>query len=118
MDFGEVAVTGVAGTVTLNPVGNTRTFAGVAVAGTFSLAAFLVGGQNGAGFDITLPTSLTINRSGGGGTMNVNAFNSLPAFSSTIVGTTFFSVGATLNVGAAQPAGNYSGSFNVSVNYQ
>lgn len=32
--------------------------------------------------------------------------------------TATFNVGATLNVGAAQPAGTYTGSFNVTANYQ
>jgi hypothetical protein len=51
--------------------------------------------------------------------MTVNNFQSTPAAGAyTLAGaTTTLNVGADLNVGANQASGTYTGTFNVSVNY-
>ncbi len=50
--------------------------------------------------------------------MTVDTFNDDAGATPTLVGgSDTFNVGATLNVGAAQVAGTYSGTFAVTVNY-
>jgi hypothetical protein len=52
--------------------------------------------------------------------MTVNAFSSNPSGTGTLTGgSEVLNVGATLNVGAAQPAGTYTNAagFTVTVNY-
>jgi len=124
MNFGNVAVqASTGGTVVLVPAGTRTATGGVtlpAVAGTVTAAAFTVSGQGNYTYSITLPsTDLTI--TSGSNTMAVNVFTSSPSPIGTLSagGTQTLTVGATLNVAAAQPAGTYiSGTpFNVTVNY-
>ena len=123
MNFGNVAVSGTAGTVILAPAG-TRTLTGgvtlPVVACTISAAHFAVTGSNNYTYAITLPTAATTVTSGVN-TMTVTAFTSSPATTGTLsgAGAQTVDVGATLNVGASQPAGTYvSGTpFAVTVNY-
>lgn len=95
-------------------------------ASPFSPAQFNVSGTAGGPvhFAVVLPSSITIQRVGGGETMTVDAFRSnlssecapgapagnCPAAPYTLV------VGATLHVEANQKAGQYVGSFVVTVN--
>lgn len=123
MNFGNVAVRSSAGgTVVLTPAGTRTTTGGVTLpttAGTVTAASFTVNGTSGYTYVITLPTTpLTI--TSGANTMTVTAFTSDPSGTGTLIGgTQVLNVGATLNVSAAQPAGQYvSGTpFNVTVNY-
>ncbi|ACU62347.1 DUF4402 domain-containing protein [Chitinophaga pinensis] len=123
MNFGNVAVRSSAGgTVVLTPAGTRTTTGGVTLpttAGTVTAASFTVNGTSGYTYVITLPTTpLTI--TSGANTMTVTAFTSDPSGTGTLTGgTQVLNVGATLNVSAAQPAGQYvSGTpFNVTVNY-
>ena len=121
MSFGNVAVSAIAGTVTLTPA-NTRTIAGGVTlplaTGTVNAAKFTVTGLTGSTYSITLPsTALTL--TSGGNTMTVTAFTSTPTPTGTLTGgTEVVYVGATLNVGASQAAGTYtSAAFPVTVNY-
>ncbi len=122
MNFGNVAVNAVAGTVILDPAGTRTSTGGVTlpvVGGTVTAATFTVTGNSGATYSITLPSTATTITSGLNN-MTVDNFSSTPTPTGTLTGgTETLRVGATLNVGASQPAGIYvSGTpFTVTVNY-
>lgn len=125
LSFGAfVAASG--GTVTIaTSGGRTRTGSVILVnqGGIAAAAQFTVSGTPGATFTITLPADGTVFLSdGASGSMALNSFTSNPAPTASAGllsggGTATISVGATLTVGNAQSPGNYSGSFNVTVNY-
>jgi len=124
MDFGNIAVSGAGGTVTLPPVG-ARTFTGSitfpAITGTVTAASFIVNGEGTSTYAITLPTTdYTITRVGFSETMIVNAFTSNPSGTGALTGgTQTLNVGATLNISAGQTPGTYTNAtgFDVTVNY-
>jgi len=69
---------------------------------------------------IHVPNSaITLNRVGGGGTMTVSNWTLDGSVNRRIPANNAFnfSIGATLNVGAAQADGVYTGSFAVTVQY-
>lgn len=110
------------GTIVLTPTATAlRTpSAGVTLDNTVTpkAAKFTVGGTAGATFSITLPT--TVSLSNGPNTMDVGTFTSdldLAAATIPVGGTIDMYVGGTLTVGAAQANGAYTGTFDVSVNY-
>lgn len=127
LNFGNIAVVG-AGTVELVPFDDSRiplggvTLPAIAT-GTVTAAHFDVTGDGTSTYAITLPsTDYIITRLTGSETMTVNVFKSFPTVAAGGVltaGAQTFSVGATLNVGAAQVAGTYTNAtgFDVSVNY-
>lgn len=123
MNFGNVAVSTVAGTVVLAPAGSRTITGGVtlpAVTGTVTAATFTVNGEGAYTYAITLPsTDLTIT-STGSNTMIVNSFTSTPSATGTLTaGTQTLRVGATLHVTGSQAAGTYTSAtpFDVTVNY-
>ena len=121
MNFGNVAVSAsLAGTVVLAPAGG-RTTGGAggvtlpATTGTVTAASFTVSGQSGYTYAITLPSTINITDAASH-TMAVNNFVSNPATTGTLTsGSQVLTVGATLNVAAAQPAGTYTNATGVSV---
>jgi len=122
MNFGNVAVSAtVPGTVVLDPAGLRTPTGGVtlpATAGTVAAAVFNVTGADGYTYAITLPATLTI--SFGAINMTVDTFTSTPSGTGSLAGgSQVLSVGATLNVAAAQAAGTYTSvtPFTVMVNY-
>ena len=116
MDFGTMTPTGTAGTVTVTPAG-VRTSVNVDLfGGTPAAASFSVTGEPGQAYFITLPSSTTL--TSGGNTMTVDTFTDAGATPTLVGGSDTFNVGATLNVGGAQAAGTYSGTFPVTVNYK
>ncbi|MBL0339768.1 MAG: DUF4402 domain-containing protein [Bacteroidetes bacterium] len=122
LDFGNVGASGAAGTVSISPAGLRAATGGAtlpATAGTVSSASFNVAGQANYTYAITLPASVVI--SSGANNMTVNAFTSNPALTGLLsgAGAQTVTVGATLNVGAAQAAGVYTSvtPFDVTVNY-
>ena len=125
MNFGNVAVSGsLAGTVVLSPAGG-RTTGGAggvtlpSTIGTVAAASFTVSGQASYTYAITLPSSCTI--TDGTNNMTVNAFTSTPSSTGTLSsgGVQTLTVGATLNVSAAQHANAYTNATGVpvTVNY-
>lgn len=123
MNFGNVAVSTVAGTVVMTPAAVRSTTGGCtlpAVTGTVAAAAFNVTGAASYTYAITLPAVATTITSGGN-TMTVGTWTSTPSGTGTLSagGSQALTVGATLNVGASQAAGTYvSGTpFTVTVNY-
>jgi hypothetical protein len=84
---------------------------------------FRVTGQANAFFQVALPTEGSI--TAGGASMRLTDFTyALPAGAAGGLGRldpsgrAVFTVGATLNVGADQPAGEYVGAYPVTVRYQ
>jgi len=125
LSFGKIAPTATAGTVALSASASPiRTPDNVVLAsgGTVTAAKYTISGESGSTVAIVLPTSAsTLERDGGEETMTVNNFvdNSLEGLSVYTLGATGVEilVGATLNVGANQAAGIYTGTFSISVDY-
>jgi len=122
LSFGSFAA-GAGGTITINSVGARFKSGSVVLASQGSVASaaqFLITGTPGATYTITLPSDGTVVLSSGASTMAVNTFTSTPSGANIPLGgggTQTISVGATLTVSAAQAPGNYTGSFNVTVDY-
>jgi len=82
-------------------------------------AGFTVTGMATLAYTITLPTTITLNGPSSS-TMSIGNFISNPANTGTIGagGTSTLAVGGTLTVSSTQTPGAYTGTFNVTVNYQ
>ena len=121
MDFGDVAADPtVATTVVLTTGGATSSPDGASVSGTPAAGSFDVTGATNAAYDITLPLDNTVVLTGLGANMPVDSFTSSLGASGNLgaTGTQNFTVGATLTVPANQTADNYTGTYDVTVNYQ
>lgn len=123
--FGDVITGVVAGSVTMNTLAARVAAGGVTLGNvaTASTAKFDVAGEANSTYLITLPAS-SVTISYLTNDMTVDNFKSDPGLDGTesltgtlVGGADHFSVGARLNVGANQPAGLYSGTFDVIVNY-
>ena len=102
-----------------------RTVAGGAalvLGGTVTSASFDVTGDNNATYAFTDPGGITLN-DGGVNNMTVNTWTALSVTSGTSTltldgtGADTMTLGATLNMLAAQPAGDYTGTFNLTIDY-
>ncbi|HEY2559951.1 MAG TPA: DUF4402 domain-containing protein [Caldimonas sp.] len=120
MSFGNF-IAGGGGTVTISPGGLRTQSGGVVLVGqgsTYSAASFRVSGTASATYTITLPPYDTVSLSDGFHTMALNSFvSSPPTGTLSGAGSQMIMIGATLVVGAAQPPGSYTATFNVTVNY-
>lgn len=121
LEFGTLAGdVAFAGTATINPVTGTKSVTGGVYdfGGISSPAMFNVRGDKDSTFAVTLPASVTL--TSGSNTMTLGNFTSSPStvgvFDSS--GRSTITVGATLQVGAGQAAGAYTGVFTVTVDYQ
>ena len=118
LNFGKVLPYGSAGIVFVSPsgVGSTSN-AFISDATNVRASSWAVTGIPGAPFAVTLPTSVTI--SNGTENMTVNSFSRSGPGQMTLdaAGNNNFTVGAWLRVGANQPVGVYTGTFNVTVSY-
>jgi Mat/Ecp fimbriae major subunit len=114
LQFGTIAVGTSGGNVAIDSVGARVCGAGLVCTATTTAANFTVTGVVGQTVGISIPGSVTLTS----GTNNMTA--SLAGTPATLVlaATNTFAVGGTLAVGATQAAGNYSGTFTVTVNYQ
>lgn len=121
LDFGQIAAN-TGGSVTVNADSTVSKTGDLVSTGTRAPAIFTVVGSKGASVIVTLPTSAaTLTRSGGTETMSLSGWNSNPNGGFQLDATTgaaTFAVGGTLTVDNAQVAGVYSGTFDVSVEYQ
>lgn len=125
LDFGRfAAATG--GSVTLNAATGARSKTGTvillpspsAAQATYNVAKSKNGTVNKT-VAITLPTDNTVQLTSGANRMFVNSFVCSPATIASVPnGGMALSVGATLVVGSSQPAGTYTGSYNITINYQ
>jgi len=117
--FGELFTGPSPGTCIVTPLGARSSTGGVGLGGSFSAgaASFTVGGDPLAAFSVTLPGPTTMTSGGDG--MTVDAFTSDPSGAGQLdaLGNQTLTIGATLNVGANQAPGDYSGSFSVTVAY-
>ena len=120
LSFGSFTA-GSGGTVAVSAAGARSKTGGVILSsqGVASASQFTVTGTSSATVTISLPTDGTVLLSDGSHTMALTGFVSNPNATGILSGggTLTISVGAVLNVGNAQPPGNYTGSFNVTVNY-
>ena len=122
LQFGKLAQPAGAATVTVSP-GGTVSLSGVGTVGTqtTSAAGFNVGGDGAAVFAINVPSGTFNMLAGTSGTILVST--SLSAATGTLsgstgsAGSTSFTVGGIMTLGAAQALGAYSGTFNVTVTY-
>ena len=114
-------VAGTGGTVTLSASGIRSASAGVALvpSGAGATGQFSVTGDPSRTYALSLPANGIVLMTSGASSMAVNNFTGSPALSGqlSIGGTQSVSVGATLSVGSHQPHGSYSGTFDVTVNY-
>jgi hypothetical protein len=125
LNFGNIVAGTATGTVTVDTGGNRTSSTGItlpnATPGDFHAAEFTVTGLANATYAITLPESINISTTEGGPTMTVTDFTSNPdpdeAGKLAADGKQTLLVGATLNVGAGQVAGDYTGEFSVTVAY-
>lgn len=113
---------GTGGSVTVS-AGGVRTASGGVVllsSGSGSPAQFTVTGEPNAAYSIGLPANDSVAlTSSSGHTMAVKSFFSTPNGAGQLSpgGSQVVSVGATLQVGAGQQLGSYSGSMQVFLNY-
>lgn len=120
LGFGQIAANA-GGTVTVNADGTTSSSGTLISTGTRSPAAFAVTGSPNTSVIVSLPSGpVNLTRSGGSETMSLNTFNSNSggAFQLGSAGAGTFNVGGTLAVANGQLAGSYTGTFQVSVEYQ
>lgn len=124
MNFGEIAAT-TAGTLAIDGGGTLTPSTGItSLGGTIQQGEFTLKGDIGRTIDVTAPASVTLNGSVSG-TMTVTDFD----IDGAGAGATFsvdlaaaeendFTLGGTLNIGAAQAAGTYTGDVTLTANYQ
>lgn len=121
MAFGLIVPDGVNPTTVVlnNADGVTSADGAILVGGTVTSAAFDVGGSDEA-YTITLPTDTdVVLTNAAADEMTVTEFTDSKGGSGTIAsGSDSFTVGAKLNLIAAQPKGDYTGTVTVSVAYQ
>ncbi len=121
--FGVIIPSESSGTVTITPSTSDRTHEGgvVLVSSTSGAASFNISGTSNTVYTVTLPESDTIKISSGTNIMTVHSFTVFPPSGSATLdsnGQAIFNIGGTLNVGADQPPGSYTGTFDVTVAYQ
>ncbi|HEY4082967.1 MAG TPA: DUF4402 domain-containing protein [Burkholderiaceae bacterium] len=121
LSFGSFTA-GTGGSITLTSGGGRSKTGGVILVNQGALATaaqFTMTGTANATFAITLPADGTVTLDNGANHMAINVFVSNPSLTGTLSGggTQVISVGATLTVGNSQVAGNYTGAFNVTVDY-
>ena len=129
LDFGTLVAGATGGTATVDPTTGARTTGGGTAAvgsgaqravfqGTGGLLLIIVSGDNvvtltrsGGGGSMTATLTRAMTTSGGGITLLGSSATLLPS------GVQTYYVGGTLSVPASQPAGDYSGTFTLTVNY-
>lgn len=121
--FGSFSTSAAGQTVTINAATSARSSSGVVlVTSTTGAATFNVTGEGTLTYAITLPGDGTVNITTGVAdaprTMAVSSFTSDPSGTGALTaGAQTLKVGATITTVASQVAGAYTGTFNVSVDY-
>jgi hypothetical protein len=128
LDFGTLVSGATGGTVTVNPVTNARASGGgVTLVGTSARRAVFQGTGGIILITVSGSTSVTLARVGGGApsmTATLVRAASTSGGGIALLGGTLlpsgvqtYYIGGTLTVPANQPAGDYSGTFTLTVNY-
>ena len=119
--FGTILRSNTAGTVTINANNDARTRTGgvTLVNNDGGAARFTVNGRPSLLVFITLGPAPVLTRQGGGGTMTSSnlTLNGGTIRLLNLSGTMDLRVGGRLAVGANQPSGRYSGTFDITVTY-
>lgn len=105
-----------ASTVAVSTSGAATCGTGLTCTGTTTAANFNIAGTSGAVVVVGGDSSVTLNGSLGGTMSSSLTYSASTVTLGATVGS--FQVGGTLSVGANQTAGDYSGTFNVTANYQ
>ena len=105
-----------ASTVGVSTAGAVSCGANLTCTGTTTAANFNVQGTNGAVVLVGGDSSVTLNGSLGGTMASTLTYSSATVTLGSTGGS--FQVGGTLSVGANQASGDYTGTFNVTANYQ
>ena len=118
LDFGDIISQTAAFTVTVSTAGVRSASTATAILNAVGeQAIFSVTGQESQSFKVTLPANVSIKS--GENSMNITGFNhnfgATPKLNGS--GNATLNVGAVLNVGDTQAAGEYTGKFNVPVAY-
>ena len=119
LNFGTVLAFGRAGSVTVSYTGTTSASSAHSSApgtpGTFTAT-----GVPNAPYALTLPANGAVTVSNGTESMTLRSFTRTGSTSQLYfdaAGDASFSVGATLDVGARQPQGTYTGTYDVTIDY-
>ena len=124
--FGSFSTSAAGQTVQIVANGGTRNLTGALSVGSgqnaFGAGTFSVAGDGNLTYAITLPANGVVNITTGAAdasrTMAVTGFTSFPATTGALTtGAQTLAVGATITTVASQVAGVYSGTYNVSVDY-
>tara|TARA_R110000824_G_scaffold4308_7_gene20714 strand:- start:13625 stop:14116 length:492 start_codon:yes stop_codon:yes gene_type:complete len=113
LDFGTIVTGAAASTVSVSG-GGRACGAGLVCSGASSAAGFNVTGTADQSVSVASDPSVTLNS--GSNSMTASIVSSVSTLTLT-GGTGSFNVGGLLNVGANQADGAYTGTFNVTVNY-
>jgi len=120
LSFGTFVASASSGTITLSPGGVVSTGGGVTEisGGDVSAAAFSVAGETGQSYQITLPSAdVILTGTAAENSLTLNTFTSNPTDTGVIGTDGTVSVGGTLTVPANSQADTYTGTFDVTVNY-
>ena len=124
LQFGKIIAAPTAGQVAIQTNGSRTIAAGNVVlfnqGSDHQAASFKTMGTPGAGYSLVLPAdgSVSLTRTGGTETMTIEGFvHSATGTLDAATGEETFNVGATLNVGANQAPGQYTGTFTVTAAY-
>lgn len=79
-------------------------------------AAYTVTGEPGAAISISIPSSFTMTRVGGGG-LSVDTNDTTLGLTTLVGGVYTFYVGGEFPITSSTPTGSYNGTFNVTVSY-
>ncbi len=115
--FGKVLPTSSGATVDVAESGARTCSAGLGCYDTATSGAFRVAGSNGEVVSVSLDSATTTLSDGASHSMTVNLATSTSSLTLS-GGAANFNVAGTLNVGASQADGTYTGQYSVSVNYQ
>jgi Mat/Ecp fimbriae major subunit len=118
LDFGTIAIGTGGGSVLVGYSDNRTCNPGLVCSAAVTTGKFNIAGAATQNVGISVDPTVTLNRVGGGASMTatLTANNSTLALSGAGAGT--FAVGGELTVSGTQSSGDYSGTFNVTVNYQ
>ncbi len=115
LQFGTIVTGTAASTVIVSSAGARTCGTGLVCSGAFTAAGFNVTGTTGQVVTVSVPASVTLASGTNSMTASLSSSNSTLTLAANAGS---FSVGGTLSVGANQADGDYSGSFNATVDYQ